>query len=62
MQIDAPKNGYKGWNVSENIHNVNDAKKITQRKKDNGESEVLPTVPKGLGKATNISNNQLACY
>lgn len=44
--------GYKNWNISENIHNANDAKRIMQRKKDNGESEVLPTVPKGLDKAT----------
>jgi len=44
--------GYKSWNVSDDIHNANDAKKIIQRKKDNGEAGVLPTVPKGLDKAT----------
>jgi RHS repeat-associated protein len=43
--------GYKGWQ-KDDIHNKEDAKKIIQRKKDNGEAEVLPKVPKGLDKAT----------
>ncbi|HUM98639.1 MAG TPA: RHS repeat-associated core domain-containing protein [Chitinophagaceae bacterium] len=43
--------GYKGWQMDD-IHNKEDAKKIILRKKDSGEAEVLPTVPKGIDKKT----------
>jgi N-acetylglucosamine-6-phosphate deacetylase len=51
MFLSIKVDGYKGWQMDD-IHNKEDAKKIIQRKKDSGEAEVLPTVPKGIDKKT----------